>query len=82
MAQLRGPGGDVEFGFHHRQLPAERHHSAVRYPDGQVWAPPNPAGGQVNLRCLMECARDRERCVKKKSSKHQALLDVMLKCFL
>lgn len=50
MAQLRGSGGDVELGFHHWQLPAERNDSAARYPDGQVWAPPNPPDGQVNLR--------------------------------
>lgn len=48
-AQLRGPGGNAEFGFHHWQLPAERNDSAAGYPDGQVWAPPNPPDGQVNV---------------------------------
>lgn len=47
MAQLCGPGGDAEFGFHHWLLLVECDHTATRYPDGQVWATPNPTGGQV-----------------------------------
>lgn len=49
MAQLCGPGGDAEFGLHHWLVLAERHHTSARYPDGQVWAPPDPPGGQVML---------------------------------
>ncbi len=47
MAQLRGPGGDAESGFHNWLLLAECHHPATRYPDGQVWAAPHTPGGQV-----------------------------------
>lgn len=47
MAQLRGPGGDAESGLHHWLLPAQRHHPAARYTDGQVWATPNSPDGQV-----------------------------------
>lgn len=47
MAQLRGPGGDAESGFHHWLLPAECHHTSTGRPDGQVWAAPHPPGRQV-----------------------------------
>lgn len=47
VAQLCGPGGDAEFGLHHRLLPAERHHASAWHPDGQVWATPHPPGRKV-----------------------------------
>lgn len=49
MAQLCGPGRDAESGFHHRLLPAERHHASARHPDGQVWTTPHPSDGKVKL---------------------------------
>lgn len=69
MAQLRGPGGDAESGLHDWLVLTERHHSAARYPDGQVWTAPNSPDGQVVLIQIVtrgrECAHVQGGFVKK-----------------